>query len=447
MEAARTRSGNGPNSLKKRPRISTIALCSGNSRRKSWTPSPQAGWPISPSFPDHFNQSVDGRLLYVRTIHIDQYAQVAGVDTPEKTTTLLDAPFSAWRVGIPKIRDAIDAKPLITRKTQDGRDYLVIQNGRLDSGRYADDLSLLIAIGLKKPGEWPKGPPAVKQVIAMLELPWQERLSDKSLDEAAASLKPAADEAIDEIMRAFNRSGQTFAYRHRAVQILQRLNTEKARAALLDVALGHSAEDLPSMKQWASAAYIRTTQDPANVRKLLVSDDAGVLGNALRAIKGVKIDESLLKRLVELTAYKGDKEPMFQESVRLAAAAVMAGDSSGKFATQKVDAILAAVGQVANLPHANKTHWPGSYTYAESSYQRYMNCLSEMPGPTKPYVRPRRVRLPSLADLLVIARANAATPPPTTICFASSTISKQECTGPGQCEVWQRSAGRPTCRC
>jgi hypothetical protein len=354
---------------------------------------------------EEFNRSVDGRLLYMRVTHIDQYARVAGVDTPGKTTTLIDKPFSAWRVAIPKIRDAFGAEPHVTRKTQNGRTYILIENGRREGGRYADDLSITMAIGTRKPEEWPKGPPALKQVIAILELPWQEKVSDEKLDEAAASLKPMADEAVDEIMRAFNRSGQTFVYRHRAVQILQRLSTKKARATLLDIALGRSAEELPTMKQWASAAYLRTTQDYSEVRKLLASDDSGVLGNVLRALKGVEVDEALLKRLLELTAYKGDKEPMFQESVRCLAAAVMAADPGGKFPAQKVDAILAAVEEVASLPHASKIHWPGSYTYAESSYHHYIRCLSEMRGADEA-LRQAMGRATALArDILVIARA------------------------------------------
>ena len=253
--------------------------------------------------------------------------------------------------------------------------------------------------------ESPKGPAAVKQVIAILERPWQENVSDEKLDEAAASLKPMADEAVDEIMQAFDRSSQTFVYRHRAVQILQRLKTKKAGATLLDIALGHSAEDLPSMKQWASAAYLRTTQDYSDVRKLLASEDSGVLGNALRGLKGVEVDEVLLKRLVQLTAYQGDKEPMFQENVRCLAAAVMAADPAGRFPAQKVGAILAALDDVAKMPHASKVHWPGSYTYAESSYHHYLSCLSDMRGADEA-LREAAGRATALSrDFLSIARA------------------------------------------
>ena len=354
---------------------------------------------------DQLNRSLDGKLLYLRITHVDEYTHSGGVDVPAKTTVLIDRALSVWRVPIPKSRDTRGTELHVARKTQDGRDYILIESGRLTSGRYADDLSITIAIGTRRPEEWPEGPPAVRQVIAMLERPWQENLSDERLDAAAAALKPLADEAVDEIMRAFNRSSQTFAYRHRAVQILQRLNTKKARATLADIALGRSAEELPSMKQWASAAYLRTTRDRTDVCKLLASDDAGVLGNVLRAIKGIEVDAALLKRLLELTAYKGDKEPMSRESVRCLAAAVMAADPGGKFPTQKVAAIVATTEEVASLSQASKIHWPGSDTYAESSYHHYIQCLSEMRGADEALRGATATAKGPARDILVIARA------------------------------------------
>jgi hypothetical protein len=358
-----------------------------------------------PGLAEQFSRSIEGRLLYLRVIHVDRYARVAGVDTPAKTAALIDKPFSAWRVPIPKMREAFGAEPQVTRKAQDGGNYLLIENGRLKGGRYADDLAIMMAITLTKSEERPRGPAAVQKVITLLELPWQERIGDEKLDEAAASLKPLADRAVEEIMRSFNRSGQTFVFRHRAVQILQRLRTPKARSTLLNIALGRSAEDLPSMKQWASAAYLRTTQDHADVIKLLGSNEPGVLGNGLRALKGVKVDEALLKRLVELTTIKVTAEPMSQENVRLLAAAVLAADPRGKFPSQKVNAILAAIKEVADLPHAQKIQWHSSFTYAESSYFQYLRCLSEMPGADEILRQATGEAPPLVRDILVIARA------------------------------------------
>ena len=320
---------------------------------------------------DSFNVSADGRLLYLRVLHVDQYVSKDGVDIPSKTTALIDKRFNAWKVPVPAVRYLMVEGPHISRHSQDYRDWLLVENGRLESGRFADDLAMQAAISEKRPDEWPTGSAEVKAAIALLEQPWQTNVTEEELDKAAEKLKPAADEAVDMIMRAFNRSGQQYAYRHRAVQLLQRLGTPKARVTLLDIALGRTAEDLPAGKAWASVHYLRIAPDTGDARKLLASDDADVLGNALRRLKGVAIDEDLLKRLVELTAYK-TKEPHSQWYIRKLAADVMAADPAGSFAARKVEAILAAVRDVANMPDADKVQKLSTGTNAERYYSGYM---------------------------------------------------------------------------
>jgi hypothetical protein len=244
----------------------------------------------------------------------------------------------------------------------------------------------------------------VKSAIDLLEQPWQTNITDEELDKAAEKLKPAADEAVDAIMKAFNRNDQAFAYRHRAVQLLQRLGTPKARATLLDIALGRSAEDLSSMKAWASAHYLRITRDPAGVRKLLASDDADVLGNALRALKGKEIDEDLLKRLVELTAYKA-KDSSSTAWTRVLAADVMAADPSDRAAAQKVAAILAAVDDQANMPDANNVQKLHIGTNAETCYYSFIRALAEMRGADDALRQAAGRSSPLGRDIVAIARA------------------------------------------
>jgi hypothetical protein len=158
------------------------------------------------------------------------------------------------------------------------------------------------------------------------------------------------------------------------------------------------------MKEWASAAYLRIAFDPADVRKLLASDDAGVLGNVLRRIKGEEVDEDLLKRLVELTAYK-TKEPHAQSLPRILAADVMAADPTGRFAARKVEAILAAVADVANMPDAGEVQKLSLGTNAEMCYYRYMRALAEMHGADEALRRAGARAAPLARDLLAIARA------------------------------------------
>jgi len=353
---------------------------------------------------DDFNQAQRGRLLQMRVTRIDDYVRTGATDAPGKTTILINKPFGDRRIALPNIHYAASTKQHVTRQTEVGRTYILVESNRLEGGRYADNVSITMAIDTRDPGAWPKGPLALRRAIALLELPWQEQLSDQRLDEAAESLKPTADEALDEIMRAFNRSGQAYAYRHRAVQLLQRLGTEKTRATLLDIALGRTAEELPSGRGWAASAYVRTMKDKSDARNLLASADSGVLNTALLAVKGIAVDESLFKRLLELAAWK-DKDHVTQRAVRHAAAAVMAADPGGKFVPQSVEAILAAVADVPNMPDASKVAWHSYHTHAEGSYQQYLNCLSEIKSADEA-LRQATGRATGVArGLLVIARA------------------------------------------
>ena len=244
--------------------------------------------------------------------------------------------------------------------------------------------------------------PAICSVITLLSRPWQENLSAEQLDEAAASLKPTADEAVEALMTAFNRNDQSFVFRHRAVQIFERLKTPKAQSVLLDVALGRSAEDLSSMKSWAARAYIATLDDKSATRKLLASDDASVQNAALLAVQGTEVDEALLDRLEELL-----RQQPHAMAVRHAAVAVMAGDPTGRFTARKVAAIVEAISDVPNMPDRDKVDFIGNWTMAEISYHRYLGSLSELKGEdADAALRDATAQAKAVArDLLVIARA------------------------------------------
>ncbi|HUS93108.1 MAG TPA: hypothetical protein VM695_14715, partial [Phycisphaerae bacterium] len=80
---------------------------------------------------------------------------------------------------------------------------------------------------------------ALRKVLDLLDLPWQTKLSAGQLDEAAASIRGQADQAVEAILTRYNATNNN-SFRHRAVQVFQRLGTAKAQAALLDIALGRT---------------------------------------------------------------------------------------------------------------------------------------------------------------------------------------------------------------
>jgi len=230
------------------------------------------------------------------------------------------------------------------------------------------------------------GAAAIQDVIRMLDLPWQEKITDEAWDKAAASIRPVADEAVATIMMEFNASrDNAFSFRHRAVMVLERLATPKAKWALIDIALGLTAADLPSLKQWAASSYVRTLADKTEARVLLPSDDAGVLNVALLAIQGIRLGP-MTERLVAVLSRK-DKDPYTRSMLIRVVCLVMAADPGSEFAKEKVDAILAAAGRTPDMPDAGELPVILSgirLTFAEIHQGNCLNCLSRMKSADAP---------------------------------------------------------------
>jgi hypothetical protein len=246
---------------------------------------------------------------------------------------------------------------------------------------------------------------ALRKVLDLLDLPWQTRLTPEQLDESAASIRPNADEAVEAILKQYNQRSSN-AFRHRAVQVFQRLGTAKARAALLDIALGRTADDLPSSRAWAARAYLETIADKADARRLLASNEPQVLNSALLAIKGLPVDAPLLKRIGEIVQRK-EEYPAGWMALRLAAADVVSGDARSVLLAERVDLILAVLSDVAKMPERDKVYWPGNMTHAEAAYARLLLNLVNMPADAGAFLEKAcAARRGVERDVLIIARAS-----------------------------------------
>ena len=246
---------------------------------------------------------------------------------------------------------------------------------------------------------------ALRKVLDLLDLPWQTKLTLKQLDESAASIRPRADQAVEAILKGYNQTNSN-SFRHRAVQILQRLGTTKARAALLDIALGRTADKLPSAHGWAARAYLKTIPDKADARKLLASDNPQVLNSALLALKGQPTDEALLKRIRQIIQRKED-HPSGWQALRLAAADVLWSDPRAVLLPQRVDLLLAMLADVAKMPGKDKTLRHSTFTYAEMAYARLLLSLVNMPTEAGPLLKKASAQRRGVErDILVICRAS-----------------------------------------
>jgi len=169
--------------------------------------------------------------------------------------------------------------------------------------------------------------------------------SKAEADEVVRDLTALGDEAISPLMDYFKFEDQSFAFRHRAVRVLETIRSSEAQKALLDIALGRTPAELPSMKRWAARAFIATLDDPSHAARLLASDDDGVQNVALLAIAGQRLDAELVARLGELLGSSN-------HAILRASAKAMAEDPASTHVREKVSALVEAMGRVKDMPKA-----------------------------------------------------------------------------------------------
>ena len=245
---------------------------------------------------------------------------------------------------------------------------------------------------------------AIRKVLDLLSLPWQTKLTAEQLDEMAASIRANADEAVEAIMKQYNGGGSN-SFRHRAVQVFERLATVKAQEALLDIALGRTADTLPSSHGWAARACLRTLPEGADARKLLAGGNPQVLNPALLALKGQPVDEALLKRIGEIVRQK-EAEPAGWTALPFAAADVVSSDPRPVLLPERVDLLLGLLSDVAKMPGRDKPRQHSSMTHAQEACRRLLLNLINLPAEAGPLLakasgQPRGVE----RDILVISRA------------------------------------------
>jgi len=245
---------------------------------------------------------------------------------------------------------------------------------------------------------------AIQKVLDLLDLPWQTKLTAEQLDKCAASIRPNADEAVVAIMKQYNGT-RSNSLRHRAVQVLQRLGTAKARGALLDVALGRTADKLPSSHGWAARAYLTVIPNKADARELLASNDSGVLNAALLALRGQPVDEELMERLRQIARRKegwkdGWNAPAF------AAADVASADPRPVLLEERVALLVDLLSDVAGMPGKDKPIRHGHMNRVEAAYFSLLIDLTDMPAEAGPLLKQASAKRRGVQrEVLIIARA------------------------------------------
>lgn len=170
-----------------------------------------------------------------------------------------------------------------------------------------------------------------------------------------------------------------YGYRHRMVLVLGTVNTPRARQALLSTALMSERGCRP----WARSAartYVNVLPDKANAAKLLVSKDTTVLQNAAMGLRGVRISNDTIARLLKLMQST-------DTHLRLLVVGVLGEDPGGQFASDKVTAIVRAIHDIPKMEKADQVQWHGSWTRAETHYRTYIGALAKTKNGRKSLVR------------------------------------------------------------
>lgn len=220
-------------------------------------------------------------------------------------------------------------------------------------------------------GDWPE----LAALMRLLHNPGKVTLED--LAAPLSKLGKRSDEAVAAITEEFWASGYRTAYRSRVIWALSVMDSPASRKALLKLALDGEHKDNPSHIRSAAREYIRRLPDKAGATCLLAAPDSDVVMQAIGHLRGEPIDKDMFDRLGELMR-TGDREIRFQVVQNFGQ------DPGGKFVAEKVAAIVKAIPEIAGMPEADKTAWPGNWTNAELRYRLYFDALSRMTIPPDP---------------------------------------------------------------
>ena len=219
-----------------------------------------------------------------------------------------------------------------------------------------------------------RGDDTVKGDVALLarRLDPADAASERKLAEAVRRLQAGGDSAVEEIMGQGHR-GQGFLFWHRAMPILGAIGSDRARQALLGLALGSVKSMQPALLGRAARSLVSSSAGAPEVRSLLASKEERVLSVALLALAGQSLGDRLTRRVCSLLRAESF-------GVRNAAAKALVEDPNSTLPREKVHALADAIGRAGQLAEAKQRYPRHYYTYAEMEYHVYICSLARTEG-------------------------------------------------------------------
>ncbi len=191
---------------------------------------------------------------------------------------------------------------------------------------------------------------------------------------ATTDLAGLGDSVIDPLLERC-RQEKKGTFLKRAIEVLCKIGTPRARQILLDIALEKDiVRKGDPASSWSAHNFLEITDDKSQIKKLLASNSEGIIGMALQALVGVEVDAELMTHL-EKALQSGSFH------LRTTAARVIAQDPSEKLVGRKVEALVGSLKTVAMLPGANEKFQTDSVgTLADNLYHLLTDALAKVKG-------------------------------------------------------------------
>ena len=197
---------------------------------------------------------------------------------------------------------------------------------------------------------------------------------EAKIGKAVSSLAKLGDSVIDPLLERC-RQEKKGTFLKRAIEVLRKVGTPRARQILLDIALEQDiVRKGDPASSWSAHNFLEITDDTSQIKELLASNSEGIIGMALQALVGVEVDAELMTHLEEAL-----QSNSFH--LRTTAARVIAEDPLEKLAERKVKALVESLRTVQGLPGANeKFQIDRIGTLADNLYYLLTDALTKIKG-------------------------------------------------------------------
>ena len=168
-------------------------------------------------------------------------------------------------------------------------------------------------------------------------------------------VRQRGDTALPKLARSF--SSLAYEYRDYALDLLQAMGTEEARALLLDAAYGRLA-GAEHLTESAASLYLNSMSEPREAVRLLDAEDTIILNRALVALRGLPLEAILLRKLDHLL--QSDELAVRHDALQTVRYAAPSDEATAAAAASTV---LSSIESRAQLPRqdAPVVNWGGGW--------------------------------------------------------------------------------------